>query len=182
MSSINLYDEDILAIIGSGGLIGVSFDKRIIGFTEPYNNQVTFDEEYLSAEELKAIVGNSPDYSNQEENVFDEYTLSDDDKRNSILLDLRFFMNQIFHIITIGSTIVSREEAARSICLGSDYDGLIESIDCCKTAAGMKKFYKLAKEKYPDLASEANFNISGIENLIDWVFMESGKNFVLSRL
>ncbi len=182
MSSINLYDEDILAIVGSGGLIGVSFDKRIIGFTEPYDNQVTFDVEYLSTEELKAIVGDAPDYSDQEENVFEDTTLSADDKRNSILLDLRFFMSQIFHIITIGSTIVSREQAARSICLGSDFDGLIDSIDCCKTAANMKDFYTLAKSKYADLATEAQFDISGIEDLMDWIFMESGKSFVLNRL
>jgi hypothetical protein len=33
-SSINLYDEDILQVLQSGGLIGISLDKRILGYAE----------------------------------------------------------------------------------------------------------------------------------------------------
>ena len=33
-SSINLFDEDIVAILQSGGMIGLSLDKRILGYTE----------------------------------------------------------------------------------------------------------------------------------------------------
>jgi hypothetical protein len=36
-SSINLYDEDIIAILQSGGMIGISLDKRILGFSEASN-------------------------------------------------------------------------------------------------------------------------------------------------
>src|SRR5205085_7337489 len=33
-SSINLYNEDVEAILISGGLIGLSFDQRILGFAD----------------------------------------------------------------------------------------------------------------------------------------------------
>src|SRR5215831_7242952 len=36
-SSINLYDDDIMQILQSGGIIGVSLDKRILGYQEPPN-------------------------------------------------------------------------------------------------------------------------------------------------
>ena len=50
-SSINLYDEDIEAILLSGGLIGLSFDQRILGFAdENVLRDVTTpnDVEYIS--------------------------------------------------------------------------------------------------------------------------------------
>ena len=54
-SSINLYDEDIETILLSGGLIGLSFDQRILGFADENvlrNVTVPHDVEYIS--ELEA--------------------------------------------------------------------------------------------------------------------------------
>lgn len=55
-SSINLYDEDIAAILQSGGMIGLSMDKRILGYTTPNTptdamDDLVYEEEYISRQE-----------------------------------------------------------------------------------------------------------------------------------
>ena len=66
-SSINLYDEDILAVIKSDGIIGLNMDKRILGYSEADSrtanwDELAFEEEYISNAETdvyltKRVVG-----------------------------------------------------------------------------------------------------------------------------
>ncbi len=61
-SSINLYDEDIIEILQSGGMIGLSLDKRILGFQDYEEDSESredypFEVEYISNAELTAFLG-----------------------------------------------------------------------------------------------------------------------------
>jgi len=186
LSSVNLYDEDIRAILQSGGLIGISFDRRIIGYTE-YNRDMNpgdpvLDEEYMTGEELAEMFGNHPHYPYSNDDVLDKETISINGLQNTVQLDIRFFFNQIFHILKAGSAIAEKTIVAKSICIGSDFDGLIDSLHCCPSADKIPTFYSMAKQAYEPLAAEAGIDTDGIEDLVDWVFFENGKRFVMGRL
>src|SRR4029079_15317853 len=63
-SSINLYNEDIEVILVSGGLIGLSFDQRILGFADENvlrDVTVPHDVEYISELEAKFFLGPNPE-------------------------------------------------------------------------------------------------------------------------
>jgi hypothetical protein len=46
-----------------------------------------------------------------------------------------YFLNQVFHILKVASNAgIPVREAGGRICIGSDFDGLINSLDCCTSA------------------------------------------------
>lgn len=51
--SINLMDEDIIEILKSGGILGVSLDVRILGFQSKVGLNMAGDEEYLSTPDFQ---------------------------------------------------------------------------------------------------------------------------------
>lgn len=151
--SINLYDEEIVEILDSGGLIGFNMDKRILGSDK-------VGVEYFSAEEFVEVFGFNPPeeidapivaYS-QTRDLSDDLSVDDPDQRDGALRHLRHLCNQILHVVKIGG-----ERAWKQICLGSDFDGLISPIANCislqeyprleEALPGMlKKMIKEAKE------------------------------------
>ncbi|MEO8399551.1 MAG: membrane dipeptidase [Ignavibacteriaceae bacterium] len=70
---------------------------------------------------------------------------------------LRFFVNQIFHILQVAHHINLRNNAWKHICIGSDFDGFIRSIDCCTNAGELENFANLLIEKLPGLAKEKGY-------------------------
>ncbi len=74
--------------------------------------------------------------------------------------------------------------AVKKICLGSDYDGLINAIDNCKQIDDLNNFKQLCLDKMPGLLKKAKLDNEGIDvtGLIDDIFYNNGKEFVLNRL
>jgi microsomal dipeptidase-like Zn-dependent dipeptidase len=61
--SINLYDEDIMKILESDGIIGISFDLRIIGGDRNlWGNLKLTEKEFLSSEEFEVWKNKSENY------------------------------------------------------------------------------------------------------------------------
>ncbi|MDQ6845747.1 MAG: dipeptidase, partial [Bacteroidota bacterium] len=191
-SSINLYDEDIETILFSDGLIGLSFDQRILGFVdENVLRDVTVpnDVEYISDAEATFFLGPNPDtlplFTND-----DEVWTSDDfgnlDPVKDVILHPLFFLNHVLHILTVAkkNPLLGVSKAVKKICLGSDYDGLINAIDNCKQIDDLNDFKQLCLEKMPGLLEKAKLNNEGIDvpSLIDDIFFNNGKEFVLNRL
>ena len=59
-NSINLYDEEIITIVKSRGLIGISLDKRILGSQSQQSlEDVDYSDEYFSNEEYELLLGAS---------------------------------------------------------------------------------------------------------------------------
>ncbi|NND32655.1 MAG: hypothetical protein HKN76_08700, partial [Saprospiraceae bacterium] len=96
--SINLYNEDILKIYESDGLIGLA----------PHEGRMPGGEAIELFSEIKRAI-NWHDQREQEYRVLlrQEY--------------IKLFLTNVFHIVSI----INRKEAWDIICIGSDYDGIM---------------------------------------------------------
>lgn len=123
--SINLYDEEVLEIINSGGLLGLSLDQRILGRVgKKVSESIRQDE----LEELTRIEKNGVPKLKREK-------ISAGDKNK---IGLRHLCMHILHIIQLTGI-----KGWKHICLGTDFDGLIDPIDSCKTASELPELEKL---------------------------------------
>lgn len=191
-SSINLYDEDIETILLSDGLIGLSFDQRILGFTdENVLREVTTpnDVEYISEQEASFFLGPNPtglppwnDFSK----IWASEQFADLEPALNEMLHPMFFFNQVLHILTVAKNhpLIGVQKALNKICLGSDFDGLINAIDNCKQVDKLETFKNLMISKMPKLLNDAGLGNEGInvQQLADNIFYNNGKNFVINRL
>lgn len=150
-SQINLFDEDIIAIMSLGGLIGISFDERILGATF-WKNATLKQIDHISPEDGNFI-------RNEYNRIIDKLDIDVPHIDNSqigftqlpfvegILQDivrvmrdtndhLDYFIQSILYLLEVGYAN-DIEKPWRFISLGSDYDGLINAINCCKSSADL---------------------------------------------
>jgi hypothetical protein len=195
-SSINLYDEDILAILQSGGMIGLSLDKRILGFSEANSrpeelNGLAFEEEYISNAERpyflsKRTVGRklNDDFCITTQEVLEGGVVNPD----ASYYHLCHFMAHILQLIFVadkGGYDVSK--ALSQVCIGSDFDGLINPVWCCDTVNSLSRFKKEFIREFPFFARgnrqrvrlPAGFDVVAFANKL---FFENGRDFLLQRI
>ena len=136
-SSINLYDEEILIVLKSGGMIGLSLDKRILGyqeFEEESGDRENFpiEKEYISLQEEVDFLRNTHVEIGQ---AFDEFSHAvmqwDDIKDGGTVLPaqgdfhLEHFMAHILHVIVVAqNNNYDVATALNQLCIGSDFDGV----------------------------------------------------------
>jgi microsomal dipeptidase-like Zn-dependent dipeptidase len=145
-NSVNLYDDDVIQIIGSGGIIGLSMDQRILGvpadfMLDPNYVGDIYEEDVISplevAEYRKINTGTVHDSAILTINDL----IDSDDLRDSVAYHAKHFMNQVFHFFKIADDfMIPFEEMATKICIGSDFDGLINPVDGCRDVTKMEKF------------------------------------------
>lgn len=140
--SINLYDEDILEIIRSGGLIGISLDQRILGVGN-VSSEIFCPEEYHEAD--------FPEVKKPKYHVLDYQKLQDPEECRK--WHLRHLCNNLLHIIKVASQEVG-DKAWDHVCLGSDFDGLIDPINGCKNAKDYPNLYSDLVEQLPVVAND----------------------------
>lgn len=189
--SINLYNEDIVEILNSGGLIGLSLDQRILGFAnENLLRGVTqpSDTEFISRAEAAFFLGPSPKnlpLYTSDENIWTTQDFENTDPSLNLQLHFRFFYNNVVHILhTAANNGILVQRAAKQICLGTDFDGLINTIDNCKNATELGLFKEESYRKLPALFQEAGMDKYGLDimQFIEDLFYNNGKNFVVNRL
>lgn len=191
-SSINLYDEDIENLLLSGGIIGLSFDQRILGFADESvipGLTVPHDMEYISHDEAEFFLGPQPTALPvwpDDTNVWTAEDFEDLDQSLYIETHRRFLVNNIIHILWVANknTSINIQDAAKQICIGTDFDGLINAIDCCKQTTGMDQ---LKKDMHSDIEEGlskifGNTNAINADELLDDVFYNNGRIFMLKRL
>ncbi len=195
-SSINLYDEDILAILQTGGLIGLSLDKRILGYKEADPqasdlDELAFEEEYVSNQELPFFI-----FKNElGTKATDEFCITTKEVLDGGIVDpqltnyhLKHFMAHVLHVFKVANDNgYSIEKAMKQICLGSDFDGLINPVYCCMTINEIGKFKKQLINSFPSFAEANSDKVAlpasfKIGDFAEQLFFENGKNFVLDRL
>jgi len=190
-SSINLYDEDIENIFLSEGIIGLSFDQRILGFgDDSVQTSVTVphDVEYISHREATFFFGPTPENVKvyNDTNVWASEDLDELSNNRDLYPDVhrKFLINNILHILWVGSehASIGLTKAAKQICIGTDFDGLINAIDCCKTANGLQKLKDDMREELADGLNDNGFQVLDVDVLLDDIFYNNGKNFMLKRL
>jgi len=211
-STINLFDEDIKAIYDSDGLLGISLDERVIGYTKARRlNQDTFsdnvgsitirglgtkkvltDTDFLSNEENKALGLFNSTKGKLLYQCADAEELTDLITGNSTDIaphQFHHFLNQILHCVKLGKDwdgVAGVEKMlCKILCIGSDFDGLIEAIDwctSCKKIDFLKK--KFVKEFEKAIIANGLFLPQNwpIDRIADRIFYENGRDFVLSRL
>ena len=147
-AQINLFDEDIIAILKMGGLIGVSLDERILGATA-LKNAKRKQIDQISPEDGNYIL---TDYNRicQKLNIDvppldpTQLGLQNMEELSGLLQDLfeiqrdtdkhfDYFIQTVLYILKLGYDH-HIPNPWKHICIGSDYDGLINAINACKTS------------------------------------------------
>ncbi|HYF32288.1 MAG TPA: hypothetical protein VD993_14290 [Chitinophagaceae bacterium] len=190
VSSINLYDEDIIKILDSKGLIGISLDQRIVGYpAESVAHGIDVfpsEVEYISEADAATFFGPmNPAALEVFDGDFDKVLRgSEAEDHNFATHDshARYFLNQVIHILRVGKEAGILNEAAKRVCIGSDFDGLINAIDCCETAMTYDQF----KRQLKDIMEENRFwNGTGIakgevdvDELLEGLFFKNAFEFL----
>ncbi|MCB0584700.1 MAG: membrane dipeptidase, partial [Phaeodactylibacter sp.] len=168
--SINLYDEDITEILDSGGLIGLSLDQRIMGSQEVQG-------EFFSAEELNYILSGYKDETHEEPIASGEF--SGEEERGRELNErkhLRHLCNNILHAVKVGG-----ERAWKQMCLGSDFDGLIDPLNNCTSAEEYPKLERNLIEELPQMMREDrkhDYDESNIEGKVRDIMYNNAIDFL----
>ena len=194
-SSINLYDEDILAVIDSGGMIGLNMDKRILGYTEANANDASYEiiseeEEYISNAEkdvylTKHVIGSKMNNS---------YCISTQEVVDGGMVNpklgfyhLCHFMQHVLHFIKLAQQTPDVNKALTQICIGSDFDGIINPVWCCPSMNFLDKFKKQFIDNFKAFAKANKHEVQlskefDVKQFAEQLFFENGKNFILNRL
>ncbi len=175
-STINLFDEDIVEILNSNGLIGISFDLRIIGGVQKN------PKEYLSSSEkylFKSTTGSTMVVSN------DAADLEDADDDGDILdstevmapgtKGVLFFANQVLHILQIGKKIGM--DAKNHIAIGTDFDGLVATLPEATNAARMGEF-ALKLISTLEKISLTTYNITNVPDFVGRIMHKNAEDFI----
>ena len=197
-SSINLYNEDILEILRSGGMIGFSLDKRILGYQEfeqETNGRDDFplEAEYISNKEETIFLGTghveiSKAFADGDDKVMQWDEIEDGGVVDPAVSDyhLKHFMAHVVHVIVVaraGNYDVSA--ALNQLCIGSDYDGLINPVWMCETANSLEYFKSKFEERFVDFVNDSNVALPNGFDMMAFskkLFFENGRDFILNRL
>jgi hypothetical protein len=189
-SSINLYDQDIVRILHSGGLIGISLDQRILGFGAAFREHELVDPtdvEHISENEALGFFGPAGPTGVQLGSFSDAAVLggSELNSQSSTAaigeIHMRYFFNNVIHILEVAvANGFTYKTASESICIGSDFDGLIDAIECCKSSNQLGDFYQQLLAKAKTFFREAAYVRPPVEpeTLLDNIFYENGKRFL----
>lgn len=176
--SINLYDEEIVEIVNSRGLMGISVDQRILGYgkrekeffsLEEYNDfyKELFDSERVIETDQEVDINLEDDFDEQEE-AFTAH-LTNGDARHQF----RYFCNTIVHIVKVGG-----DNAWDCICMGSDYDGIIDPVYCMPTIAGYKDLEKALLEFLPEFLNVSGIHQPDLKSAVRKIMYENGNEFL----
>ena len=127
--TINLFDEDIVEIMESGGMMGISLDQRVLGTSNPAVDSVRdkyFEGEHVAKLEWEKLFrdGQMPGAERIE---FLEGIFAPRNERHLMLL-----CHHIVYAVRIGYEYMNWTDGKSPwdcICIGSDFDGLINPLN-----------------------------------------------------
>jgi microsomal dipeptidase-like Zn-dependent dipeptidase len=168
--SINLMDEDIVEVLHTGGLIGVSLDVRILGFQAKIGASAHEQSEFVSVPDFKTffpdiqVRGLVPEPLESMETV-ESWLIPTKEERHPLCLCFN-----LLHIVAVAKAnkaeIGSKmTDPWRHICIGSDFDGLIDPVKICRDASKMPDLEKVLLKWLP-IAEKAYRQENGGPNLL----------------
>ncbi|MCP9753012.1 membrane dipeptidase [Ferruginibacter sp. HRS2-29] len=192
LSSINLYDDEIIRIIRSKGLIGISLDQRILGFptdSVAYQlNDYPYDQEFVAHSEDEIFFRGYDDPADIPFYIPGDDVLTGDEAlvhgENSFEYHYYYFLNQVFHILQVAKKAgIPISEAARCICIGSDFDGLINTLDCCRTVeelGGFKTYLRQILTRRPSFWQPLSIRREQVDadDLLEGIFFNNALDFL----
>ncbi|MVN22447.1 amidohydrolase family protein [Mucilaginibacter arboris] len=196
-SSINLYDEDILQVLTSGGMIGLSLDKRILGyqeFEEETSGRLDYplEAEYVSNQEIAVFLGEGRTITVGKAFEEDKCLGWDEIEEGGVVnpavgnYHLKHFMAHLLHLITVANNNnYEVNKALAQVCIGSDFDGLINPVWVCDTADELLYFKDQFEQDFAGFAKDAEVQLPpgfDVKIFSNKLFFENGRDFVLGRL
>ena len=198
MSTINLFNEEIEWIVRSGGMIGLSMDRRILGFVGPHDDRPTgidqdstlvVDREYFSLAEWASLqianaqIGTAVSgdtcvlVSDLEDGAEGDIPSRDEYFYRHILLHIKHF----FQVCVNAGIAVS--DAQQHLCIGSDFDGLINPFINNATCLQMATLKKYITDNLGDWLqsiddSQAWANQLDVPAFVEGLFFNNGYNFL----
>lgn len=194
MTTINLFDEEITWIVRNGGMIGLSMDRRILGYVSRFDHEPTgrkddgsiVDKEYISKAEWevfglpKRIEKPLP----HDDCITIEEVIASTEQGNPheffydhILLHLKHFLQVC---VTAG---IPLQEAQHHITIGSDFDGLINpfaNVSNVEEMRALKNYinvnFKIFLERLEDAKQWAGQ--LDVAQFTEDLFYNNGFNFV----
>lgn len=177
--SINLYDDDIVKIVETGptgGLIGLVLDERILGKTKSITN---YHAPELFSKTKRGVSPwlDAPACVNghlQRTGLDDDILEINTDPRNAHPNGLYYFLNNWLHIVKIGG-----DNAWKNVCLGSDYDGLINALDVAPKANFMASFRARLTQELPLIADIKEVQLpASADELVGALLYDNAFNFL----
>ncbi len=149
------------------------------------------DTDYISPEEFKA----EPQFRTLSKNSAIRKRGVFARKRRTNVADIhaRHFYLHIVHAMHLGASIDpvsgARTMLTRILCIGSDFDGLIDGLDCCPDMGHIGALKQKFIREFAGFLSEIKTPVKitlpvglTIEQVADRIFYENGRDFVLRRL
>lgn len=196
--SINLMDEDIVEIMRSRGLIGVSLDVRILGWQDAISKGGKI--EYISTEDFAYFFPGQKTTtipSVVEEEFLEEKVKSKAPAPSREERQPLSFCFNILHIISTGLQVQGVDPWER-VCIGSDFDGMINPLINCRNAGrfpglekSLIKWLPVAERSYrsinngPELLKKTDrgeVDTDDLKQKIRNIMYLNGKQFVESWL
>lgn len=209
-SPLNLFDDEILEIIRSDGLIGIMLDeKRILGkrlpeFTDKMalthgRDKLIIDPADMNLANYKGVKRKFAQYCYQIKRLEETLTKLDGNKKKRKQEELKevkrlhrevrtilratccaIFMNQILYI----ARVVNKQEVWIHICIGTDFDGVINSLDAYPDASyltefkeDLRKFWNAKINSGKKDFDDFRFGLS-VEQILDNIFWENSQRFL----
>jgi len=194
-SSINLFDEDIIEISKSGGMIGLSMDKRILGYADPEGTQLAnqdtypLETEYISLKE-QTLYFSKDTYGEafNNETCIENTEVEEAGPVNPRLGEyhLKHFMAHVIHLIKVAQKAgLDVNQVLTQVCIGSDFDGVINPIWICDTTDELVYFREKFEKSFVAFAADCGTALPAGFNILTFseqLFYKNGKEFVLKRL
>jgi microsomal dipeptidase-like Zn-dependent dipeptidase len=213
-STINLFNEDLIEIYNSDGLIGISLDKRILGYTEVdwkggfytntsgsvlYFNEGTekvpriIDTDFISEEEFNSGGFNAGSQNGKNQTKTVRADLFHDRIKDGLAqeydMQYLYFVANILHAVKMGGLLEGEKGMekmlTRVLCIGSDFDGLIDSIGIASKATKVINLKKQFQREFRRLARKAGLDLPAHLTgpyVANRIFYENGRDFVSKRL
>jgi len=184
--SINLMDEDIREVLDSNGYIGISLDVRILGWQMGIAKGDK--EEILSWEDYRFLFPERAAQLAKRTGFVESFLVPTAEERHPLSLCFN-----ILHIVWVGKTYTDRKPWEH-ICIGSDFDGLIDPVVNCRNATrypnletNLLKWLPIADKAYCDgnntdslLPRKANGTIDqpALQKCVENVLYGNGRRFI----
>jgi|GEM_PF-3547189 len=159
--TINLLDDDIIRIAKLGGIIGINMDERILGMGSRNDREEDFltlqdfkwlcdrngidPYDYLIGNDDNEVIRNATVIAEPPQAIWPKKSPNNDEDCNGLPKSstaekhLKQFCYNVHHILDV---LVENNIPTpwKFVCLGSDYDGLIDAVNCCKTFEDLPDF------------------------------------------
>lgn len=199
-SSINLFDEEIVWIVNNDGIIGISMDRRIIGYVDKFDDHpfgltdkgLIVDKEYISKDEW-ASFGFGDNMISKRIEEGDCVTMNDLEAsmehgipgRNEYFYDhILLHLKHYFQICVNAGIPISK--AQNQVTFGTDFDGLINpflNIGTVEQMADLKQYIRMNFKIYLKGLTDSRkwADQLDVDDFVEDLFYNNGYEFVKSR-